>query len=98
MPMNCERLADLLIDYLEGALGPADTQCIEEHLASCACCGKFVRTYQTTMSVAGELTEEPMPDDLRYQLHVNLRQRLKLSCHDAVVEGDPPCASAENAE
>jgi anti-sigma factor RsiW len=58
--ISCQELVELVTDYLEGALEPADLRRFEEHLAGCGKCTEYLAQLQATIRVTGTLT----PDDL----------------------------------
>jgi anti-sigma factor RsiW len=43
--MNCEQMAELLPDYLQGGLGAADQKQVQAHLAACAGCRESVAVW-----------------------------------------------------
>jgi len=57
--MNCERIAELLPDYLQGSLSSEQKRVVEEHLQHCAACFDDVALWKK-MSVLP--TEEPSPE------------------------------------
>ncbi|HST17719.1 MAG TPA: zf-HC2 domain-containing protein [Gaiellaceae bacterium] len=58
--INCQELVELVTDYLEGALSPADLRRFQEHLAACGKCTEYLAQLEATIRVTGTLT----PDDL----------------------------------
>jgi predicted anti-sigma-YlaC factor YlaD len=57
--MNCERIAELLPDYLQGSLSSEQQRIVEEHLQNCAACFDEVAVWKK-MSVLP--TEQPSPE------------------------------------
>jgi len=57
---NCQELVELVTDYLEGALSPADVRRFEEHLAICQGCTAYLEQFRRTIELVGTLT----PDDV----------------------------------
>jgi anti-sigma factor RsiW len=57
---SCQELVELVTDYLEGALPPADLRRFEEHIATCDGCTEYLRQLRETIRIAGAIT----PDDL----------------------------------
>ena len=49
--MECRRIAELLVDYLEGTLSKPTVELIEWHIDGCAPCVAFVNTYRGTVDV-----------------------------------------------
>jgi len=58
--ISCQELVELVTDYLEGALEPADLRRFEEHIAGCGKCTDYLAQMRATISAVGALT----PDDL----------------------------------
>jgi anti-sigma factor RsiW len=58
--INCQELVELVTDYLEGALDPADLRRFEEHLADCGKCTEYLAQLRATIRAVGLIT----PDDL----------------------------------
>ena len=44
--MNCEKIGELLPDYLQGRLGETESATVKGHLAECAACGEEVALWQ----------------------------------------------------
>ena len=66
--LACRELVELVTDYLEGALAPAERDRFEAHLAACDGCSEHLRQLRTTLRVAGSLTERSVPEDARDRL------------------------------
>jgi anti-sigma factor RsiW len=66
--LTCQELIQLISDYLEDVLPPAQKRVFEEHLALCPDCRVFLEQMRETIRAAGGLTEDSLPDDLREQL------------------------------
>jgi len=65
--MTCAELVDVLADYLDGELPPATRATFEEHLAACAACVEYPRTYRDTIRLGRAACEEvagDAPEDL----------------------------------
>jgi anti-sigma factor RsiW len=58
--LSCQELVELVTDYLEGVLAPADLQRFERHTAGCADCTRYLEQLRMTIRLTGTLT----PDDL----------------------------------
>ena len=58
--LSCQELTELVTDYLEGALPPAEKSRFEEHLAECGNCEIYLEQIRATIRVTGTLT----PDEL----------------------------------
>lgn len=71
--IECRQIADLLGDYLEGALPHETRELIEWHIEGCAPCVAFVNTYRGTIDAAKTLREVEIPRELKKRLLAVLR-------------------------
>jgi anti-sigma factor RsiW len=71
--IECRQIADLLGDYLEGALPGQTRELIEWHIEGCAPCVAFVNTYRGTIDAAKKLREVEIPHELKQRLLAVLR-------------------------
>jgi anti-sigma factor RsiW len=65
---SCQELVELVTDYLEGALAPADLRRFEEHIARCDACTEYLRQLRETIRIVGAIT----PDDLTPEAEAEL--------------------------
>jgi len=65
---SCQELVELVTDYLEGALTPADLRRFEEHIALCDACIEYLRQLRETIHIVGAIT----PDDLSPEAEAEL--------------------------
>lgn len=65
---TCKEVIGLATEYVEGALTPAQMTRFELHLNFCDGCFTFVDQIRATAAMAGELTEEQIPDDTKAKL------------------------------
>ena len=49
---NCQPIRDLLVDYADGELSPADIERIAGHLADCAECRAELRLLERSLELA----------------------------------------------
>jgi anti-sigma factor RsiW len=61
--MSCRDLVELVTDYLDDALPPAQRARIDSHLAECEACATYVAQLVHVVSAAGTLTEADVPPD-----------------------------------
>ena len=66
--MTCKELVELVTDYLDGVLSPADTARFEEHLADCPYCRTYLEQMRRTISALGKLSEESIAPQTRDEL------------------------------
>lgn len=69
--LSCQELVELVTDYFEGAISPADRARFEAHLGGCHGCQGYLDQLRRTIRLLGTLTEENIPGDARdHLLHV----------------------------
>ena len=66
--LNCQELVELITDYLEGALPPAECARFEAHLLKCDGCARYLEQMRLTITVVGRLTEETIGPAARTEL------------------------------
>ncbi len=67
-PLTCQEFVELVTDYLEGALDPADRERFEAHLAQCPGCDTYVDQMRETAGIAGKLEEDHLAEPARSTL------------------------------
>jgi anti-sigma factor RsiW len=71
----CRDGVEMLLDYLEGTLPPADRAAIEAHVSGCPRCVAFVESYRQTPRILRAATVAAMPEDLKQSLRAFLASR-----------------------
>jgi anti-sigma factor RsiW len=66
--LTCVQLVELVTDYLERRLSPADAERFEEHLALCDGCSAYFEQMHAVIATAGRLREADIPPELRNRL------------------------------
>ncbi|MFI5091165.1 MAG: anti-sigma factor family protein [Terriglobales bacterium] len=66
--MKCREMVELMTDYLEGTLSPADRARFEEHIAGCDGCTAYLEQLRATRKVLGKLADEPIPEPVKAEL------------------------------
>jgi anti-sigma factor RsiW len=66
--MSCKELVELVTDYLEDALRPAERSRFEEHLELCPGCVTYVEQIRDTVLAVGTLRESEIPPHTRDEL------------------------------
>ncbi len=66
--LSCQELVELVTDYFEHALEPADLRRFEEHLSRCGKCTQYLEQLRQTIRVTGTLTPEDLPDEVEEAL------------------------------
>lgn len=51
--LGCQEMVGLVTEYLEGTLGPRDRRRIEEHLAECDACVRYIEQMRETLRLLG---------------------------------------------
>ena len=62
--LTCKELVEVLTDYLEDALDPAERAEIERHIVICRGCSNYVEQMRSTISLLGRVADEYAGDDL----------------------------------
>jgi anti-sigma factor RsiW len=65
----------VLLDYLEGALPPADREAAEAHVSGCPRCVAFIESYRRTPAILRAATDAALPGELALALHRFLASR-----------------------
>jgi anti-sigma factor RsiW len=66
--MTCKELVELVTDYLEGALSPADRARFEAHISMCEGCTMYVDQLRDTLALLGELTADALSPQAEREL------------------------------
>jgi anti-sigma factor RsiW len=66
--LTCKELTELITDYLEGRLPPADYQRFENHLTICPDCVAYVDQMRTTIKILGEKPRPEIPEVIKGDL------------------------------
>jgi anti-sigma factor RsiW len=61
--LSCQELVELVTDYLEGALLPAERDRFEEHIARCDGCRVYLEQMRRTIELTGRLTPDAVSPD-----------------------------------
>ena len=64
----CQEVVELVTDYLEGALSPADRRRFEAHLAICPHCTEYLAQMRETIRLAGRIAPEDLTQAMRTDL------------------------------
>jgi predicted anti-sigma-YlaC factor YlaD len=66
--LTCQEPVELVTEYLEGTLLPAERARFEEHLAVCPGCRIYLDQMRQTIHTLGKLTEESIAPETRQSL------------------------------
>jgi anti-sigma factor RsiW len=72
--ISCQELVELVTDYLEGRLAPADRKRVERHLKGCDGCTRYLEQARVTIRLTGGLREDDLAPELREHLLAAVRQ------------------------
>ena len=67
-PLTCHEVVELVTDYLEDALAPDVRARVEEHLAICDGCTRYLEQMRETIRLTGKLTEDQVPEEQKAAL------------------------------
>jgi anti-sigma factor RsiW len=71
--ITCQELVELVTEYLEGALPPADAARFERHLSLCPGCTTYVEQFRETIALTGALRVDDVSADARDALLAQFR-------------------------
>ena len=66
--LSCRELVELLTEYLEGAMPPAERARVEEHLAGCRGCRAYLEQMRLTIAAVGRLSDESVAPEAEAEL------------------------------
>jgi anti-sigma factor RsiW len=56
----CRDAVELITDYLEGALRPAEVRRLERHLAACPHCAEYLDQMRATITLSGRVRADDL--------------------------------------
>jgi anti-sigma factor RsiW len=59
--VRCQEVVDILTDFLEGAMPPAERIRLEQHLAMCEGCMNYLEQLRTSIHLLGGLDDDAVP-------------------------------------
>jgi predicted anti-sigma-YlaC factor YlaD len=59
--VECRQVVEVLTDFLEGGMPPAERVRLEQHLAMCEGCMNYLEQLQGTIRLVGRLDRETVP-------------------------------------
>ena len=66
--LGCQELVELVTDYLEQALQPAELRRFEEHIAGCGNCTRYLEQLRATIELTGTLTTDDLTPEAEREL------------------------------
>jgi anti-sigma factor RsiW len=71
--LSCQELVELVTEYLEGVMKPADRRLFEAHLVYCEGCVTYLAQMRETIALVGRLSEEDVSRPARDELMAAFR-------------------------
>ena len=68
MTMSCSQFVELVTDYLEGRMAPAEAERFDAHMEVCPPCLYYLAQMRTTLAALGRIPEETISDEARAEL------------------------------
>lgn len=56
--LTCKEFVEVLTDYLEGVLDPAERADVERHIVICRGCSNYIEQMRSTIDLLGRIAEE----------------------------------------
>jgi anti-sigma factor RsiW len=66
--LACQRVVEMVTDYLEDAMSTADRRRLEAHLPGCVHCTEYLAQMRETIRLTGRLTPEDLTPDMSTEL------------------------------
>lgn len=66
--IQCREVVELVTNYLEGSLKPADRERFESHLGACPHCTRYMEQFRQTIAATGKLREEDVAAEAKEAL------------------------------
>jgi anti-sigma factor RsiW len=73
--LDCDRLVELVTDFVEGALDPGTERRVVDHLAECDGCSTYLDQMRATAQALGDLPPNRLPESARAALLAAFRRR-----------------------
>lgn len=73
--VQCREVVEVLTNYLEGVLPPAERVAMEQHLLFCEGCAAFLEQMRASIALTGRIQEEDVPDEVLDQVVQIFRER-----------------------
>ncbi|HEX3148423.1 MAG TPA: zf-HC2 domain-containing protein [Gemmataceae bacterium] len=74
MTLTCRKVAEILIDFVEGSLSEDQHTLLQRHLCGCVPCAIYIHTYRDTIKVTHSLPDEPLPTEFAGRLKKMLEE------------------------
>jgi anti-sigma factor RsiW len=75
--ISCQEVVEVVTDYLEGRMSPADVAIFEAHLELCDGCKWYLEQMRITVATVGRIEETDVPDAMRATVVDAFRARFR---------------------
>jgi len=75
--MNCKRLTEALLDYVDNSLDASTRAAVDSHLSQCVPCKIFFSTYKKTTALCRATLQVVVPKEQAEKAVAFLRKHLK---------------------
>lgn len=72
--MDCNRVSELIMLYLDNELDNAEKALFEEHIKACESCCNDLNEYKTIITLCKDISDEELPEDFKESLHKKLME------------------------
>lgn len=66
--LGCQELVELVTDYLEQALEPAELRRFEDHIAGCGNCTRYLAQLRAAIDLTGTITTDDLTPEAEREL------------------------------
>jgi hypothetical protein len=66
--VSCREFVELVTEYFEGALSPADAARFDEHIGHCIWCSRYLEQMRVTIATVGHIDEDSISIEARNEL------------------------------
>jgi len=73
---KCVDTADLLSDYLDGALPSDDSAALQAHIGDCPACKAFMESFKVAGNITKAILLKQIPPDFNARLQTFLKARI----------------------
>lgn len=77
MRLTCQRVTDLILDYVTDDMESTLRAALERHLHNCADCRAFLNTYRQTIRTTRVLHYDDIPEEMLSRVQRFLRERIE---------------------
>lgn len=81
--LTCQRVTNLILNFVRGKLHPRTAVALKAHLRECPDCVAFLATYAKTIQATNSLRYETIPPAMRNRVRHFLRTKIAEAAHAA---------------